>query len=69
MDLLEAALIMSLRRRAREHGLNIVRNYGTGYILVDKFTNTVASYPSILTLEEVEQWLDDLEEERTANNG
>ncbi len=67
MDLLEAALLMSLRRRAREHGLNIVRNYGTGFILVDTFTNTVASYPSILTLEEVEQWLDELDE-RTANN-
>ena len=65
MDLQTMALLMSLRRRAREHGLNIVRNYGTGYILVDKFTNTVACYPSILSLEEVEIWLDDLDE-RTA---
>lgn len=68
MDLQTAAVLMSLKRRAREHGLNIVRNYGTGYILVDTFRNAVACYPSILTLEEVEQWLDELDE-RAANNG
>lgn len=68
MDSQTASWLMSLRRRARKHGLKIVRNRNTGYILVDIFTNTVACYPSILSLEEVEIWLDDLEE-RVANNG
>ena len=30
-------------------------------MLVDNRTNTVAAYPELMTLEEVEQWLDDLD--------
>ena len=70
MDLQTTALLRALRRRARKHGLNIVFNRKpvTGFILVNKFTNIAVSYPSILTLEDVEQWLDELDE-RVVNNG
>ena len=70
MDLQTTALLRALRRRARKHGLSIVVNRKpvTGFILVNNFTNIAASHPSILTLEEVEKWLDELDE-RVANNG
>lgn len=56
----EPATLEQLRRKAKKHGL-LIRKYERGenlYLLVDARTNCVASYPTPLTIEQVEQWLD-----------
>ena len=56
-----------LKTRAKHHGLLIRRNgYGDSeprnFSLVDISTNAIAAYPQVMTLEEVSDWLDDLDE-------
>ena len=60
--------LWKLRRRAKKLELSIVYDRkNDGFILVDTFTNTVAAYPAIMTLEQVEEWLNDLEKNGNSN--
>lgn len=60
--------IWKLRRRAKKLELSIVYDRkDDGFILVDPFTNTVAAYPAVMTLEQVEEWLNDLEKNGNSN--
>lgn len=50
-----------IRARAKRHGLALRKSRRTdGYLLVDLRGNFLAA-PSSMTLEQVEQWLDDLD--------
>lgn len=50
-----------LKTQAKKHDL-LIRKDGRGnFMLVDNRTNTVAAYPELMTLEEVEAWLDELD--------
>ena len=50
-----------LKTQAKKHDLSIRKDGHGNFMLVDNRTNTVAAYPELMTLEEVEQWLDDLD--------
>ena len=52
--------LSQLRRRAGKLGLSLHKQ-NAGFVLVDRARNYVASYPE-MTLEQVAQWLDDLEQ-------
>ena len=54
--------LYQLRKRAADRDL-IIRKDGHGnFMLVDIHTGGVANYPAQMTLEEIENWLDDLDE-------
>ena len=59
-------LIRRLRRRALKHDLEIQKDR-EGYILVDRTRNCSVTYPPFLSIEQVEQWLDDLDEQSAAD--
>ena len=48
-----------LKRRAKQHGLQIHKEKSGNFILVDRATNTVA-VPAPMSIIQVENWLDDL---------
>lgn len=50
-----------LKARAKRHGLQIHRDCHGNFILVDRETAGIATYPATLTLAEVENWIDDLD--------
>ena len=54
--------LYQLKKRAADRDL-IIRKDGHGnFMLVDIHTGGVAAYPAQMTLEEIENWLDDLDE-------
>lgn len=63
------AEIAKLRRRAKKLDLSINydRTYNR-YVIIDNPTNSVAAYPTYMTLEEVDAWISDLEREKTADS-
>lgn len=52
-----------LKTRAKAHDLMIRKDGKGGYVLVDIYINALAA-PGPMTLEEVEMWLDDLDEHK-----
>lgn len=50
-----------LKTRAKAHDLMIRKDGKGGYLLVDIYINALAA-PGPMTIEEVEMWLDDLDE-------
>lgn len=54
--------LYQLKKRAADRDL-IIRKDGQGnFMLVDIHTGGVAAYPAQMSLEEIENWLDDLDE-------
>lgn len=54
--------LYQLKKRAADRDL-IIRKDGHGnFMLVDIHTDGIANYPAQMTLEEIENWLDDLDE-------
>jgi hypothetical protein len=67
--MIEMISLEKLRKRAEKHGMRIATDRKTdSYILFDIQTNCVAAYPALMTIEEVEAWLDDLDAQ-TADDG
>ena len=61
--------LWKLRRRAEKLDLRIIYDRkNDGFILVDPVTNVVAAYPTFMTLEQVEEWLDELEKDGNSND-
>lgn len=52
-----------LKTRAKAHDLMIRKDGKGGYVLVDIYINALAA-PGPMTIEEVEMWLDDLDEHK-----
>lgn len=52
---------VNLKTRAKAHDLMIRKDGKGGYLLVDPSINALVA-PGPMTLEEVEMWLDDLDE-------
>ena len=50
-----------LKARAKRHGLQIHRDCEGNYILVNRDTGIVAADSALMTLAEVENWIDDLD--------
>lgn len=50
-----------LKARAKRHGLQIHRDNEGNYILIDSDTGIVAADSALMTLAEVENWIDDLD--------
>ena len=50
-----------LKARAKRHGLQIHRDCHGNYILVNRDTGIVAADSALMTLAEVENWIDDLD--------
>ena len=53
----------ALKRRAKSHGL-IILHTGNGFALIGIRTSKIAAYPQAMTLEQVNRWLDDLDDRR-----
>lgn len=53
--------LYQLKKRAAQRNC-VIRKDGHGnFMLVDIYTNCVVAYPALMTLEELENWLDDLD--------
>ncbi len=53
--------LQELKRRAKSLGLMIRRDGHGNFILTDAATNTVAAYPATMSLDQIEEWLNDYE--------
>lgn len=55
--------LKQLKTRAKAHDLMIRKDGKGGYLLTDLYNNGLMA-PGPMTLEEVEMWLDDLDEQK-----
>lgn len=51
-----------LKTQAKKHDLLIRKDGHGNFMLVDARTSAIVAYPELMTLEEVEAWLDELDE-------
>lgn len=50
-----------LKARAKRHGLQIHRDSEGNYIIIERDTGIVAADSALMTLAELENWIDDLD--------